>query len=166
MPHIIATLQFQNYAPFRTFTFENYAQSMPRRLMEAVHSNDSLYIKEGERPSMCCCVLENNPCGICSPNDKKKVISGNTAALEEQCGFTASMILSKDELIVWGSREGNTKMELKSDSLERPSRSTTLVFQLARPDCQVFKNKEGNFSMEERRALNLVLSQDHAFLPS
>lgn len=48
MPHIIAALQLQNYAPFETFTFENSAQPMSRRIMETVHHNDSLYITEGD----------------------------------------------------------------------------------------------------------------------
>lgn len=70
--------------------------------------------EKGESLPCVCCALENNPRGICSANEEKKVISGNTAAREEQGRFAASMILSRDELIVWGPRNSKTQTQGQS----------------------------------------------------
>lgn len=70
--------------------------------------------EKGESLPCVRCALENNSRGICSANEEKKVISGNTAAHEEQGRFAASMILSRDELIVWGPQ--NRKMQMQGRS--------------------------------------------------
>lgn len=153
MPHIIATLQFQNYVPSRTFTLENYAQSMPKRIMETIHYDDNLYIK-GERPSVCC-VLGNNSCGICPPSDKQKVIFGNTAALG-----TVQIHSVNDLEQRWMSSLGVTRTARGKceewRSLERPFWSATpsvLVSQIWLSTIEIymagFKNKEGNFQWKK-----------------
>lgn len=87
---------------------------MPRRVVEAVLDRDSLYVREGESLPCVCCALENNSRGIGSANEEKKVVSGNTAAHEEQGRFAAPMILNRDEVIVWGSQNRKKQMQGQS----------------------------------------------------